>query len=47
MKRTLLTLAAILGVAFSAAAQPKGEQTVGFTLGYNTGKTSTTIQVND
>lgn len=47
MKRTILTLAAILGVAFSAAAQQQGEQTLGFTLGYNTGKTSTTIQVND
>ncbi len=47
MKRTLLTLAAIIGIAFSAAAQQKGDQTLGFNLGYNTGKTSTTVQVND
>lgn len=47
MKRTLLTLVAIVAVALSASAQKQGEQTVGFNLGYNTGKTTTKIQVND
>ena len=47
MKRTLLTLVAIVAVALSASAQQQGEQTLGFNLGYNTGKTTTKIQVND
>lgn len=47
MKRTLLTLVAIIAVAFSTSAQQQGEQTLGFNLGYNTGKTTTKIQVND
>lgn len=47
MKRTLLTLVAIVAVALSASAQQQGEQTVGFNLGYNTGKTTTKFQVND
>ena len=41
MKRTLLTLVAIVAVALSASAQQQGEQTLGFNLGYNTGKTTT------
>ena len=47
MKKGLLTLVAIVAVALTASAQKQGEQTVGFNLGYNTGKTTTKIQVND
>lgn len=47
MKRTLLTLIAIVAVAFSASAQNQGEQTLGFNLGYNTSKITAKIQVND
>lgn len=47
MKRTLLTLVAIASMVFSASAQQKGEQTLGINLGYNTGKTTSKITVND
>lgn len=47
MKKVLLTLVAIVAVAFTASAQKQGEQHIGANLGYNTGKTTTKIQVND
>lgn len=47
MKRTLLTIVAIVAMALSASAQQKGEQTLGFNLNYSTGKSTTKVQIND
>ena len=47
MKRALFTFIAIVAVTFSASAQQKGEQTLGFNLSYNTGKTTTKMQINN
>lgn len=40
MKRAFISLAAIFCMAFSASAQQKGDQYLGVSLGYNTGKTT-------
>ncbi len=47
MKRTLLTIVAIVAMVLSASAQQKGEQTLGFNLNYSTGKSTTKVQIND
>ena len=47
MKRTLFTFIAIVAVTFSTSAQQNGEQTLGFNLSYNTGKTTTNMQINN
>ena len=47
MKRALFTFIAIVAVTFSASAQQKGEQTLGFNLSYNTSKTTTKMQINN
>lgn len=39
MKRVLISLAAIFCITISASAQQKGEQSLGISLDYNTGKT--------
>lgn len=45
MKKVLLTLVAIVAVAFTASAQKQGEQHIGANLGYNTGKTNVTLSL--
>lgn len=45
MKKALLTLVAIVAVAFTASAQKQGEQHIGANLGYNTGKTNVTLSL--
>lgn len=47
MKRALFTFITIVAVTFSASAQQKGEQSLGFNLSYNTGKTTTNVQINN
>jgi opacity protein-like surface antigen len=47
MKRTLLTIVAIVAMALSASAQQKGEQTLGFNLNYSTGKSTTKVQIDE
>lgn len=46
MKRVILSIVAILAMAFSASAQQKGEQYVGLNLGYETGKSTVEFHAN-
>ena len=45
MKRTLFILAAVAALCFPASAQQKGEQSLGFFFGYDTGITEYTLNL--